>query len=397
MFLYEQQSLPMNESELIQKADDLIKRIEIELEKDDESKRERLLYLKDEIEKTKISIFSDQINISILGTTINKFEKECDDAFKTIYVYNKGGIKGASRTKQISAQQFCSICNTPLEDRGSEKYCATCNVLTKTMYSEPKQQGQAEDPYVKCIKYCAFLSGTHKINKEIYAFGNKLIQYLFDKAQERIILYESQRRSERLQYFARNHIKDIKPEINRYYLSTYPNEFKIVNSILLPETLAKHGVVIEYRKNEQIDLQENVRKIPIITINDLREFREACKDVHKSLDPEETANFTPQHYPFLQTLYRIIYEPINMPIISPEDAHIISERYVEFDKLYVEQSSKSSSEEQRVNRRKISEVIKNIISNDQDLARKYKYLPIIGTTMQTTNANELTFVNCRSN
>ena len=144
-------------------------------------------------------------------------------------------------------------------------------------------------------------------------------------------------------------------------------------------------------------MQENVKKIPIITINDLREFREACKDVHKSLDPEETANFTPQHYPFLQTLYRIIYEPINMPIITPEDAHIISERYVEFDKLYVEQSSKSSSEEQRVNRRKISEVIKNIISNDPDLARKYKYLPIIGTTMQTTNANELTFVNCRGN
>lgn len=387
----------MNESELVLKADELIKRIETELEKKDESKRERLLYLKEEIEKTKISIFSDQINISILGTTINKFEKECEDAFKTIYVYNKGGIKGASRAKQIAAQQFCSICNNPLEDRGSEKYCSTCNVLTKTMYSEPKQQGQAEDPYAKCIKHCAYLSGTHKINKEIYAFGNKLIAYLFEKAKERITIYESQKRTERLQYFARNHIKDIKQEIHKYYIQMYPKEFKIVNSILLPEDLSKHGVVIEYRKNEHIDLQENVQRIPIIAINGLREFREACKCVHGSLNAEDVANFTPQHYPFLQTLYRIIYDPINMPIISPEDARIISERYVEFDKLYVEQSSKSSSDKKRVNRRKIAEVIKNIISNDRELSEKYKYLPIIGTTIQTTNANELTFVNCRGN
>ena len=335
------------------------------------------------------------ISLSRLMDIISTLKTEIDNASKTIYVYNKEGKKGENRAKQDKKIFHCEKCQSVLQDFGKYFKCPSCNILIDRIYSEFKQQGQAEDPYAKCMKYCSLISGTYKISSEIYYFCNHLVLELNKLAKNLIKKFDldEKNKMERLKYFYENGIKENTKEISSYYLKKYRNRFKMSNYPLSLEDLAAIDISIEYKKNEKINFDNPISIIPILIIPNIKDFREICKSIQKTLKAEDKANFTPQHYIYLQTVYRLIYKPKNMVIIDQEDAKKISEIYVEFDKKYLENSVNVQTDK-RVNRRKITQIIKIIISSCPDLKKKYPNLMIIESTSQTANNNEKYFVDC---
>lgn len=358
----------------------------------------------------------DNIDIPHLRNSLEGYKDIFEEQNTIKYSYVPNRKNNQRRKTQKKRKMHCTInnCGGVMEEKGNKYICPKCNCAIDKVYMNNTSKGIAEDPYDKCIKYCTFISGLAKLPIELYYFSNIVITELNNMAKLKINELDSNEdnKKERLDIFNENNIENNKTNIFKYYIKKYNDMFTYSNKFIKLDDLEKAGIEINYRKNESIDFNVDNKLLLIYIIKDIKVFRNVLKDIHHTICENIKSNntilnmynikqnvyFRPQDYPYLQTIYRLIYRPTNMPIISPEDAKIIAERYIQFDQQFLSNTSNMlediKNKKNRTNRRKLSQIIKYIISKDENFNEKYGSIMIIDGTTITINNNEKLFKEC---